>query len=197
MAISICACSDATNQKNAPVSSPAVIPAWSQEVRYEKLMQIKEVRDLVSRHAAMAKKGQSAEEFLAECDKLIPQVISTEKVGMTFNQMWASLGVKTGQERSEDLPNPPGMVITSALCSLARNGQSLRQVRQFEDGCLLEAELPSDFRSFAGVIYVSVRKNGTATHIDGAILIKGQMLDWGKSKNCLEVLFADLMATPV
>ncbi len=134
--------------------------------------------------------------FLAFSDKVIPLGLSLEKLGAVVQPISAQLGVKTGNEYSETLSSPPGTVIISALCSLTRHGQVLQQVRQFEDGCLLEATLPSDMWSFEGALYVSVRKTGAGTRVDGATKIKGQLFDWGKSKRCLETLFADIKATP-
>jgi hypothetical protein len=90
----------------------------------------------------------------------------------------------------------PGTVIVRAICSFARNGQILQRVQQFEDGCLLEATIPSDMWSLEGALYVSVRKAGAGTCVEGTSKIQGQLFDWGKSRRCLETLFADLKATP-
>ena len=206
--VSICSCSDSTSQKDRvssflfsssspPASVPTLAPQWAKEVRYENLIRIKEVRDLVSKHAAMAKKNLTLEELTAFCDKMIPLGISIEKSIESARTINEQIGIKTGKEYSDNFLNPPGIMIVSALCSFARNGIVLRQVQQYEDGCLLEAVVPSSIWSYEGILYVSVRKAGTGTRVDAATLIKGQIFDWGKSKNCLEVLFADLKATPV
>lgn len=182
--------------KEAPHSSGVVAQDWSREVRYEKLIRIPEVRDMISRHAAMTKKGLSGEDFLAISDKVIPLGFSLEKLGAVVQPIYAQLGIKTGKEYSATLTSRPGTVIVAAMCSLARHGQTLQQVRQFEDGCLLEAALPSDMWSWEGTLLVSVRAAGTGTRVEGATKIKGQLFDWGKSKRCLETLFADIKATP-
>jgi hypothetical protein len=182
--------------KDVPDSSAVVTQDWSREVQYEKIIRIPDVRDMISRHAAMAKKGLSGEEILALSDKVIPLGFSLEKLGAVLQPISAQLGIKTGKECSETLAIPPGTVMVTALCSLARHGQVLKQVRQLEDGCIVEASLPSDMWSFKGVLYVSVRKVGTGTRVDGATKIKGQIFDWGKSNGCLEALFADIKANP-
>jgi len=169
---------------------------WSQETRYEKLIRISEVRDIVTRHAAMAKKGLSAEGFLALCDKVHLLPVPLETLAAVGQTIGAHLGIKTGREYSEILPTPTGTVMVSALCSLARHGQVLQQVRQFEDGCLLEATLPSDMWSWEGTLYVSIRKSGTGTRVDCATKIEGQLFDWGKSKRKLEALFHDIKTRP-
>lgn len=46
---------------------------WSDEIRYEELLKIQEVRDLIAGHIARSKSRMSAEEFLKQCDKaLVP-----------------------------------------------------------------------------------------------------------------------------
>jgi hypothetical protein len=46
---------------NVSASSAAVAQDWSREILYEKLIRVPEVREIVSRHAAMAKKRISGE----------------------------------------------------------------------------------------------------------------------------------------
>ncbi|WP_428420586.1 hypothetical protein [Methylibium sp.] len=175
---------------------------WSQEIRYEALLRMPEVRERVSRHAVMAKKAMSAEDFLSISDKILPLFVnigplSFQKIGAAVLPVFSQLGISTGKEHSATLSNPPGTTIVAALCSLARHGQGLRAVQQFEDGCLLDAALPSDMWSWEGTLYVSIRRHERATCVDAATKIKGQKFDWGKSKRALEALFQDLTSTPV
>lgn len=183
--------------RGAAASSPEIPQDWSGEINYEKLIGIPEVRSLVSSHAAMAEKHLSAEEFLALADKVIPLGVPLEKIVAVAQPIYAHLGLKTGDDHSETLSIPPGSVIVSTLCSLARHGQALQRVQQFIDGCLLEATLPSDMWSFEGTLSVSIHRTPIGTRIDGATKIKGQIYDWGKSKRCLEALFDDIKGTPV
>ena len=60
------------------------------------------------------------------------------------------------------------------------------------DGCVFEAVLPSDPMSLEGDLTVSVRRQGAGTEVAAATKIAGQMFDWGKSRRCLDVFFADL-----
>ncbi len=187
----------ATPQPGAPPVPPPLPETprdWSHEVVYEKLIRVPEVRELIDKNAAMARKRMSGEEFLALADKIIPLGFSLEKLTAVAQPIYVHLGAKTGKERGETLAAPAGKVIVAALCSLARNGQALKQVHQSEDGCLLEATLPSDLWSFEGDLLVSIRTSGPGTRIDGTTKICGQMYDWGKSKRCLEGLFADVKA---
>ena len=179
-----------------PPGPPPLPRDWSREIVYETLIHIPAVRDKISRHAAMAKKRLSGEQFLAFADKVAPMGVSMETIGSVVHPISAMLGIKTGKECTETVTSPPGVVLVSALCSLARNGQALQRVQQLDDGCLLEASLPSDLWSFEGSLFVGVRRAGPGTRVDCATQIKGQFFDWGKSKRCLETLCADVKTTP-
>ncbi len=169
---------------------------WSKEVRYEVLVRFSEVREKISRHAGMAKKGVSGEEFLGFIDKVVPMGFSLEKLGSVVQPVYAQLGIETGKEHIEIIASPPGVVIVAAICSLARHGQVLQRVHQFDDGCLIEAILPSDIWSFEGEVLVAVRVEGDGSRVEVGTKIKGQLYDWGKSKRCLETLFSDIKAVP-
>ena len=182
--------------RGAASSNPETPHDWSSEVNYEKLISIPEVRNLIVKHASMAEKHLSSEEFLALADNVIPLGVPLEKIVAVTQPVYAHLGLKTGGEHSETLSGPVGTIIVSALCSLARHGQVLKHVQQFDDGCLLEATLPSDMWSFEGTLSVNIHQTTAGTRIDGSTKIKGQIYDWGKSKRCLEALFDDMKAIP-
>jgi hypothetical protein len=165
---------------------------WSRETTYEKLIRIPEVRNRISKSAGHAKRRLSGEEFLALCDRVVSLGIPLSKLADFVRPFYSNLGIKTGKERVEHFSARPGLLIVSTLCSLARNGQELRRVEQFPDGCLLEATLPSDIWSFEGTLYVSVRVDEAGTRVDATTNIQGQAFDWGKSTRCLHQLFGEL-----
>jgi len=103
---------------------------------------------------------------------------------------------KTGKTRSQVFHRPTGRILVALLCSLARRGRPLRHVKQGIDGCVFEATLPSDVWSMAASLVVSVSRAGGATLVEAATTVPGQLYDWGKSKRCLDELFADLSAAP-
>lgn len=182
---------NATSQAEPAASHPIVID-WDREVRYERIMSDPQVRAAVDQHARLAPKRMSAEQFLALADKLVPQPVSMEGMAALAQPLWAKLGVRTGKELTAHLEAPVGRVIVRALCSLARRGQSLRDVSQGENGLSLEAELPSDLLSMAGSLHVSLWRSERGTGISASTKIDGQWIDWGKSRRCLEQLIADL-----
>lgn len=172
---------------------------WVNEIRYEVLLNKRNVRDLIAQHAAQYQKRMSAEEFLGLCDKAFSSVpgLSLTKIGAIAQPLFADLGVKTGKNRVEVLNAPPGRVIVAILCSLARRGQSMSHVDQAQDGCLIRAALPSDMWSFAGDLLITVKRHGQGTAVEAATAIKGQLYDWGKSKRILSALFEDISGSRI
>ena len=153
------------------------------------------VKGLIQQHGAKAKTRLSGEEFLSIASNLLPVNIPLETVAKFAVPFYSKLGLKTGKRLSKTLSGAPiGKVIVAALCSLAKNGQSLREVKQLENGCLLEATMPSDMFAFEGTLYVTVGKEDHGTTVEAATHIPGQIFDWGKSKRCLDRLFRDIIS---
>ena len=179
-----------------PPTAPRADEDWAHETRYDALVAIPEVRERIARNADLAEKRMTGEEFLALADKiggkagLLP--VPVAPVAQLVQPIYEDMGIRTGKTRAERVRWPVGRVIVAVLCSLARHGMTIRSVRQADDGCIVEAEIPSDVRSFGGTLVVTVgRANGT-TDVEAATKIGGQLFDWGKSAACLRELFADI-----
>jgi hypothetical protein len=179
--------------------APASIPRdWSDEVSYETLIRIPEVRDLIVQAASASQRHMSAEDFLNAADKLISVVVpmvSLKTIADLTVPVFDRIGINTGKVRSETVQIPPAKAIVATLCAFAAAGQEIRRVQQFDDGCLLEAAIPSDIWSWEGSLFVTIRRSGTGSRIDAATRIKGQLFDWGKSKRCLDRLFSAFKET--
>jgi len=178
-----------------PLVEPAVVEVpenWDEVVRYETLLSVPAVRDTINRHASMARKTLSGEDFLKLCDQVMPMGVPMEKIASLIQPLYARLGIATGKQRVGHVRAPAGRVILRMLCSLARRGQSLKIVKQADDGCCFEAMLPSDLFALEGDLLVGVRKLNDVTEVTAATKIPGQLFDWGKSNRALDALFADL-----
>lgn len=182
-----------------PAQTQALGPVdWSNEHRYEVLVRIAEVRERIAHAAARAaRKTMTAEEFLQVGDKLLSPLtggVPIGKLAAVVQPLYAKLGIQTGKRREQVLERPIGAVLAATLCGLASSGLKLRRTEQFEAGCSLEAELPSDLFSFAGDVRLEVTRQGTGTRIAAATHVPGQMYDWGKSTRCLDALFGEIAA---
>lgn len=123
--------------------------------------------------------------------------VPLDKVGIVSQSIYSSLGIGTGESRSATVARPVGCTLVAVLCSLARHGQSIKQVDQATDGCVIQAELPSDLLSLAGSLVVIVQRVPTGATIEATTRIGGQWMDWGKSRRCLERLVADVQSIPI
>lgn len=171
---------------------------WSDLVDYEQLISIPAVRDRIARAAAQAKKRMTGEEILdlygKAMDKFTGVPLPMSKLAGAAQSAYAKMGVKTGKSRSGGYAVPVGEMLVRLLCSLAKEGRTLRDVQQLSDGCIVKAALPSDLLALEGDLVVAVTRLGTGCCIEAHTEIPGQMFDWGKSTRCLDAMLAELGA---
>jgi hypothetical protein len=177
----------------APTPAALTIADWHHEIRYDVLLHFGEVRDLIARYAAQSRKVMSGEQFLELCDKAFKPLsgVSLSAVVSIAAPIYSRLGIRTGKAQAEAVPKPTGKVLVATVCSLARYGRRLKEVHQAQDGCVIEAALPSDIWSLEGELVISLRRHGAGTLVEASTKIPGQLYDWGKSKQCLSQLFED------
>ena len=178
-----------------PQAVPPVPPSWDDEVRYEVVLAVPEVRNRIATNAAAAKTAMTGEQFLELCDKAFKPLlrgVSVAAVAGVAAPVYARLGVRTGKARAQTFHRPVGRVLADVLCFLAASGHGVKRVQQGEDGCVLECALPSDWRSFAGELAVTVERSAVGANVQAATKISGQLYDWGKSRQVLDRLFRDL-----
>lgn len=170
------------------------VAGWDNEVRYEVLLAVPEVRDRLAKCRGRATKSMTGEEWLGLYDKAFNPIpgVSLKTVASVVAPIYAKLGVRTGKTRAEDLHQPIGSTIVDVLCALAESGLPLNEVHQGETGCVIEASLPSDLLSFEGRLVITVERTTSGTRVEAATNIPGQWFDWGKSSRCLESLFGRL-----
>jgi hypothetical protein len=169
---------------------------WYAEHRFEVITGVPAVSRAIGSCAAHAPARMSAEEFLAKAAVVLPHA-AIRRGGARGHGLALRWGWRTDKSREAEIPAPVGRVIASVLCSLAYHGQAVHSVEQREDGCTLTAEIPSDFKTFGGVLAVNVRRGSSgSTTVQATAQIPGQLFDWGKSKQTLAALFADVLALP-
>jgi len=184
------------NPGRLPISAGASHPLieWSRTLDYAALIAVPEVRTRIAECAAQSTRRMTGEQFLEFCDKALAPFlgISMATVAKAALPLSARLGFKTGKSRNGCVDEPPGVVLTAVLCSLARHGHAVRAVNQSADSCTIEASLPSDLWSFEGDLEITVARHDRGACVTARTRIAGQLYDWGKSHRCLEALFADL-----
>ncbi|RIK71651.1 MAG: hypothetical protein DCC67_20130 [Planctomycetota bacterium] len=182
----------------SPTNADQASSDWSDVLHYETLLQVPEVRDRIARAAAQATTPMTGEEFLDLCGKAFGKLsgvsLPMAPLARFAQSLHGKLGVKTGKVRGQFVAAPPGSVLASLLCSLARHGRHVRAARQLSDGCILVASLPSDLYALEGDLSITVTRRGGGTHVEAKTHITGQLFDWGKSTRCLDELFTELAA---
>jgi hypothetical protein len=177
-------------------SDTVLVVDWENEWRYDELIKVPEVWQIIERHTKMARTPMSGEQFAKIADKILQNPLPSDKLAAFAQPIFGSFGIRTGKERSALIDAPIGRAMLRVLCSLARHGQSLRRVKQDSDGCVFDAMLPSDPMSLEGDLIVSVRRRNSRTEVMASTNITGQIYDWGKSRRCLDVFFDDLQLDP-
>jgi len=175
---------------------PAV--PWEQEVRYETLIKLPHVRKKLAELANDATKGISAEDFLSLCDSAFKPMgpISMTKIAPMLQSMYGKMGVNTGKQRKEMVSLPVGVVLFNVLCTLATQGQKIKEVSQGDDGCIIQAIIPSSLWTMEGKLMITVTKLPHGTQLEAATKITGQYYDWGVSNKLLDSLYQAAKMVP-
>jgi hypothetical protein len=139
----------------------------------------------------------SAEVWLENASRYFPPGLRSAVLGGAVRgpRLWVKLGLRTGKTGEAQEQSPVGRVIVAVLCSLAGNSQGVQHVEQDDDGCIITAAIPSDRRTFGGVLRVGIAGSATNTTINAEAEIPGQIYDWGTSKKALSTLFSDVHLT--
>lgn len=181
----------------ADASIPPQRTDWADEHRLESLLAHPEVRSMVSACARNAQAGMSGEEFLLQFANTMAALIPGGRSAFLHGaargrERGLRRGYQTGKSHPTEFTAPIGHVITAVLCSLARNCQAVTGTEQLDDGCILTADIPSDWKTFGGTLTIEVRRIPNGTAVEGTATIPGQLYDWGKSKKVLATLIADV-----
>ncbi len=182
-------------QQAGSEAATELVPAydsWEDDADYERVARHPEVRTVIASHAAQARPGLSAEALMEIADKVVPIGISYSAVASIAQPMWASLGVRTGKQRSAVLAMPIGRAMASVLCSLAKNQQTVQRVEQELDECTIQAELPSSVWAMKGILTVKLVRQDSGCVVTVATDIPGQAFDWGMSQRCVDSLLAEI-----
>jgi hypothetical protein len=162
---------------------------WAHEVNYKALIRHPDVRDLLVMAGNRAHASVTGEEFLKKFDSVVPGLSIATSIVQPLYSKW---GVKTGKSVSQRFERPVGRTIVSILCALAEGSSKIRNVHQLQNGCRIEASIPSDIWSFEGVLYIHVERQGTGALVEAATKIPGQWFDFGKSQRVLDQLMGSI-----
>lgn len=175
----------------APLRVAPSDPAqWADEVRYEVVEAIPEVRDRIAKNFAGAVQAANMDNLIYHID------LSTHRNGEAWTPVilkgLAKRGFKVSKERTELRQRPVGWVLADALYVLAGFGYGGWTVQQGADGCTVNSKIaPGPLFQIGGTLAVTVERAGTNTSVRAFVELPGLVRDWG-SKRVLDPFFENL-----
>lgn len=181
---------------HAQRGTPDQTPDWREATDIRVVLHHPQVKEMVAA-AAGANGGElSAEDFLDSAKPLLSMAglgaVPFRAILDAAPQMYARFGVETGRDLSAHMPFSPGRTMAATLCSLASRGQPLIEGAATETGSSLKARLQSSVLTFQGHITITFAEHAEGTNVHAQIAIPGQAFDWGRSKQVLDDLIADI-----
>jgi hypothetical protein len=159
------------------------IGPWQNEHRIDVLLNNHAVRFRIEQATQSSSRPMSFEQFVTKSSGVM-WAIPGMHVAALFplaalagRQMWKALGVHVERAKSMTYHQAIGQVTVSVLCALARSGYPIQRTVQRDDGCILEAKLPSTWKYWGGTIACTVRSRFGGTEVKIVITIPGQLGD--------------------
>lgn len=187
--------SNPIQQPETPLVSPDI--DWRNSSDFREIFNHPEVRGRIQRVTGATPGGMSADEFLKVAQPLMALAgAGTVKLSVIKDialPIYTKLGIKTENQQQKGFKSTFGETLAAALCSLAARGQSMLDIKQAENGCLIEAKLPSSLWNWEGSILLTLETHPEGILVKGNVSVPGQAFDWGRGKTTLTALFEDMM----
>jgi hypothetical protein len=187
-----CAVCGASLRAGPTVQAPPDPAEWADEVRYEVIVAIPEVRDRIAENFAAATRAADMQNLLDHI------VLRRETIGsMGLASMLVSAmgrrGIYVSAERAELRQRPVGWVLADVLFVLAGCGYSWREVEQGTDGCVLKCQIDPSLRRLAGgTLTVAVGRAGANTGVRATAYLPGLIRDGGATRWIFDQVFDNL-----
>ena len=111
-------------------------------------------------------------------------------------KMYGKIGIKCKKTMEQEFSCSYSIAVLSLVLSLKAKESNIVAIDDTQDGSVIEAELPPDWKCFPGRLFFEIFDKGTSTIlIKGISIIKGQLIDYGKGKKTLREIFANTELT--
>jgi hypothetical protein len=158
-----------------------LIKPWQNEHRIEVLLNHPAVRFRIEQAAQSSSRPMSAERIMKMEFGVISAIPGLNLIGLAGylgslagRPIAEARGWRVERTASTSYSQPIGQVTVALLCALARNGYPIQRTAQREDGCFLEAMLPSNWQSWKGTIACTVTRKPGGTDIQVGTMIPGK-----------------------
>jgi hypothetical protein len=192
-----CAKCGASRHADSPTRATPSDPAdWADEVRYDVIVAIPAIRDLIAENFAAATQSANTQRLIDRIDLMVAGRSAEAGLGLAavLQSSMARRGVKASGERAELVQRPVGWVLADVLCLLAGCGHNVRRVQQGTNGCALECVIaPSSRLLIGGELLVTVERARQGTSVRAVTHLPGLIRDWGSSRRVLDQFFNNLL----
>ena len=175
-------------------SDSIIIKSWRNEEDYNKIIKHPNVLGLISEYSRKSTNKLSGEELINKFD-LVFGTVTGLSLGVLTEitvPIYSRLGIKTGKSKYKRFNESIQELFVKAMCSLSKNNHPIEEFHKAKDGIILIGKIKSDLRSFGGNVLIELNKNDDFVNAKVQTVIKGQIFDWGKSKNIVKSIFEDL-----
>lgn len=171
-----------------------IIEHWKNEVDYKKIIRHPDILDLVANYSKKSKNKLSGEELINKFDLVFGTAagLSIGFLAEILVPIYSRLGIKTGKSDSIKLNKSIQEVFVRTMCSLVKNNHPIEEFHKAKDGLILIGKIKSDLRSFGGKVLIELRDNNDFIDTKIQTVIKGQLYDWGKSKQIVKIILKDI-----
>ena len=106
------------------------------------------------------------------------------------SSIYSKLGINSKKKAERSFSIEYKYAVLFLAVTLHDTGREIEAVEDTKDGCVIQASLESDWKTFGGTLFFDIyEKSKNETHIVGKSIVKGQLTDWGKGKNTLNQIF--------
>ena len=196
------ACGHQLSNATAPLPGadiPEIAPEvdWRASTDFKVVFNHPEVKVRIHRVTGATPGGMTADEFLKAAQPIM-SLAGAGTVKLTVLKdislpIYHKLGIKAENQQQKGFRSSFGETLAAALCSLAARGQTLLDIKEAENGCLIEAKLPSTMWNWEGSILLGLEQHPEGIMARGNVSVPGQAFDWGRGKKILTSLFEDML----
>jgi hypothetical protein len=161
---------------------------WADEVRYDVIIAIPPIRDMIERNWTTAIHS-------ANTQKLLDGKSSQSKLALAalLQEGMARKGRNVIAERAQLVQRPVGWVLADLACVLAGGRYTVRLAQQGSDGCVLECVIPrSPSVLIGGTMTVTVERTSHGTGVRAVAHLPGLLRDWGVSRRIFDHVFDNI-----
>lgn len=173
------------------VSSDAtIIESWRSSSNFKEIAKHPEVLNLIEKQSKKSNSKITHENLINTFD-LVFGTITGVPIGFLMEVLvpiTKRLGLKTGKSLTVEYPESIQEIFVKSLCSMYKNQYTLEEFHEANDGVILIGKIKANMQTFGGNLIITLKRDDEKVIANFQAVIKGQLIDWGKSKSVLKTI---------